>query len=51
MKVGFVGRVDKKDMRRFFDLVSESTTETETEEEKEKRFESILIDWINEGKE
>lgn len=51
MKVGFVGRVDEKDMRRFFDLVSESTTETETEEEKEKRFESILIDWINEGKE
>lgn len=49
MKVGFVGQVDEKSLRSFFDKTVESTTsENETEEELDTRFNSILIEWVME---
>jgi len=49
MKVGFIGRVDEKNLRSFFDKTVESTTsENETEEELDTRFNSILIEWVME---
>ncbi|HRT34447.1 MAG TPA: hypothetical protein P5023_08450 [Bacteroidales bacterium] len=49
MKVGFVGQVDEKNLRSFFDKTVESTTsENETEEELDTRFNSILIEWVME---
>jgi len=49
MKVGFVGQVNEKNLRSFFDKTVESTTsENETEEELDTRFNSILIEWVME---
>ena len=49
MKVGFVGQVDEKNLRSFFDKTVESTTsENETTEELDTRFNSILIEWVME---
>ena len=49
MKVGFVGQVDEKNLRSFFDKTVESTTsENETEEELDTRFNSILVEWVME---
>ncbi len=49
MKVGFVGQVDEKNLRSFFNKTVESTTsENETEEELDTRFNSILIEWVME---
>lgn len=49
MKVGFIGQVDEKNLRSFFDKTVESTTsENETKEELDTRFNSILIEWVME---
>jgi len=49
MKMGFIGQVDEKNLRSFFDKTVESTTsENETEEELDTRFNSILIEWVME---
>ncbi len=49
MKVGFVGQVDEKNLRSFFDKTVESTTsENETEEELDTRFNSILVERVME---
>ena len=49
MKVGFVGQVDEKNLRSFFNKTVESTTsENETDEELDTRFNSILIEWVME---
>lgn len=49
MKVGFVGQVNEKNLRSFFNKTVESTTsENETEEELDTRFNSILIEWVME---
>lgn len=49
MKVGFVGQVDEKNLRSFFNKTVESTTsENETEEELDTGFNSILIEWVME---
>lgn len=49
MKMGFIGQVDEKNLRSFFNKTVESTTsENETEEELDTRFNSILIEWVME---
>ena len=49
MKVGFVGQVNEKDMRSFFNKTVESTTSgNESQEELDTRFDSILIEWVME---
>jgi hypothetical protein len=49
MKVGFVGQVNEKKLRSFFDKTVESTTsENESQEELDTRFNSILIEWVME---
>lgn len=49
MKMGFIGQVDEKNLRSFFDKTVESTTsENETKEELDTRFNSILIEWVME---
>lgn len=49
MKVGFVGQVNEKNLRSFFDKTVESTTsENETKEELDTRFNSILFEWVME---
>jgi len=49
MKVGFVGQVNEKDMRSFFNKTVESTTsENESQEELDTRFNSILIEGVME---
>lgn len=49
MKVGFVGQVNEKNLRSFFDKTVESTTsENETKEELDTRFNSILVERVME---
>ncbi|OQB72331.1 MAG: hypothetical protein BWX92_03658 [Deltaproteobacteria bacterium ADurb.Bin135] len=49
MKVGFVGQVNEKNLRSFFDKTVESTTSgNETKEELDTRFNSILVEWVME---
>lgn len=47
--MGFVGQVNEREMRSFFDKTVESTTsENESQEELDTRFNSILIEWVME---